>query len=238
MDIWLNRLGSGAKIEIILKSEDAISLDKLTFSAVSDQSSSLSIEKQTLADQIKSIEGYTTDVLDGARGIIENAESVQKTIVNVQASSTLSQVWHTTTSKDFWIITASIGLLVITVGILIPSRRIFLSALVVGMGFILFVFFDGDFPLSLYLDLLALLGMIYLLRQYSTPNYLLNLPDSRKYLIIVLILSILGYLNWYFWNSTITYGAIIFTIVILLLLRIYLPEYEPSSTNQNYEDEI
>jgi len=76
VNIWLDRVTSGARVEITIEGE-SLTQQRLRLSAASDQGTSISTEQQTFSDQVERFTGSTTGLFSEAWHIVINSEAVQ-----------------------------------------------------------------------------------------------------------------------------------------------------------------
>jgi hypothetical protein len=209
-DFWLDRLGSGARVQIELIGSGLIT-DAISLSAVSDQGASSTIDSLTFSGQAEAYRQRFTSVFGEAAIIIRESPAVQEMGDWVSAQPVLAKTIEIVASHEFQTVGLAALVVVFLIAIFLRDTYVlWLTSLIIG--FVAWLFFD--FYIPSYWLVLVLMGLAI------TAVSLSEMGDTFE---ILTALAILGggllAISWY-WNDTVSGRWIAFIVASLVTLVI------------------
>jgi len=237
MNIWLDRLASGAWVEITIAGEN-LSQERVQLSVASDQGTSVSIEQQTFSDQVEEYAGSVTDLFREAWHIAVTTERAQEVSEWISTKPSLVGHWEVFTSYEFKTVALAMLILVLLVGLFFHYEH-FILAVFASTWVLTWLFIDLEIPLSLIIGLGGLVAL-RIFSFISEGTY----DEQVSFFLVVAFLALMagvGFFIWWFWYiwvsadwllGILAAGAVTLIIILLRILPPLPKERQDSGTEQ------
>lgn len=198
IDIWLDRLTSGAQVQINIAGEN-LSRERVALTATSDQGISAPYEVETFSDQATAYSGSAKGLFSNAWQIAVNSNAVQNVLKGIPPDSPLVDFLNVLGSHEFQIVSLAILIPVLVVGIFFGYVH-FLVAVFAGDWLLSWMFFD-QISFSWLIGSIGLGVVAWTWRRYFSrlTEELSLLGDIFVAMALLLLLIALGWAIWWWW---------------------------------------
>jgi hypothetical protein len=198
IDIWLDRLTSGAQVQINIEGEN-LSRERVALSATSNQGISAPYEVETFSDQAKSYSGSAEGLFSKAWQIAINTDAVLNVLKGIPPDAPLVHFLNVIGSPEFQIVGLAILIPVLFVGIFFGYVH-FLLVVFAGAWLLTWMFFD-QISFSWLIGSIGLGVISWAWRRYyiRLTEELQLLGDIFVVMCFLLLFFALGCAVWWWW---------------------------------------
>ena len=211
IDIWLDRIAPGARIEIVVEAQQ-LSENSLRLSAASDHGTSMSIDNKTFSDQIKGYVGTTTRLFEEAYEIVANSEAIQQVDTWITKHSDVASFLKVVSSDEFRTVGLALLLLTIVIGLFFSYKH-FMFCVAAGAWFLTWIFFfDVRIPAAaVIIPVGGVVGAFLLSLVYAEED-----DATTAYFGILVVLVIMA-LVWRTWGQSVSASAFVGLVVAFIM---------------------
>lgn len=214
-DIWLDRLASGARVDILIAGE-SLTPEKVRLSAASNQGSSLPIEHDTFSDQVREYSGSTKGIFSQSWSIVVRSTAFQKASDWFSTKPFLVHFLEIVKGDEFHTVGLAVLIIVLIVGLFFSYKH-FIIAAVTGTWFLTWLFFFSvEIPIKwVTIPVGVLIAKVVWV---WFDDYLDD--DKLRILLFALVLACLGFLILFFWNNSVSASWILGIFASYVVVRI------------------